>query len=63
MTIHRILVVALAVFFECHSPQEVMSDELRRLSGMVNDFRSSLKVGYFKDFLWQRLKDDTEAPD
>jgi len=41
----------------------VMSDELRRLSGMVNDFRSSLKVGYFKDFLWQRLKDDTEAPD
>ena len=63
MAIHRILVVALAVFFECHSPQEVMSDELRGLSGMVNDFRSSLKVGYFKDFLWQRLKDDTEAPD
>ena len=26
-----------------------MSGELPRLSGMVNDFRSSLKVGYVKD--------------
>jgi uncharacterized membrane protein YgcG len=49
MTIPRILVVALAVFFECHSAQEVMSGELPRLSGMVNDFRSSLKVGYVQD--------------
>jgi uncharacterized membrane protein YgcG len=49
MTIPRILVVALAVFFECHSAQEVMSGELPRLSSMVNDFRSSLKVGYVQD--------------
>jgi uncharacterized membrane protein YgcG len=49
MTIPRILVVALAAFFECHTPQEVMSGELPLLSGMVNDFRSSLKVGYVKD--------------
>jgi hypothetical protein len=49
MTILRILVVELAVFFECHSAQEVMSGELPRLSGMVNDFRSSLKVGYVQD--------------
>jgi uncharacterized membrane protein YgcG len=49
MTIPRILVLALAVFFECCAPQEVMSDRLPRLSGMVSDFRSSLKVGYVKD--------------
>jgi uncharacterized membrane protein YgcG len=49
MAIPRILVVALAVFFECLTPQEAPSGELPRLSGMVNDFPSSLQVPYVKD--------------
>jgi TPM domain len=49
MTISRMLVVALAVFFECHAPQEATPVELPRLSGMVNDFPSFLKVSYVED--------------
>jgi len=44
-----ILVVALAVFFACYTPQEAPASELRRLSGMVNDFQSFLQLAYVKD--------------
>src|SRR5207247_2550648 len=47
--ISRIVVIALAVFFDCYSPHEASSVELPRLSGMVNDFSSSLQVAYVKD--------------
>src|SRR5437867_3189808 len=49
MTIRRILVLTMAVFFECHMPREAKSGELPRLSGMVNDFPASLKVAYAKE--------------
>ena len=55
MTIPRILVVVLAMFLQCHAPREATSRQLPRLSGMVNDFPSSLKVSYVED-LEVRLK-------
>jgi uncharacterized membrane protein YgcG len=40
----RLLTVALALFVKRYAPQRSLSGELPRLSGMVNDFTSSLKA-------------------
>jgi hypothetical protein len=48
-TIRRILVIAIAVFLDCHNPYQVSSIELPRLSGLVNDFSSFLKSTYVEE--------------
>ena len=47
MTIPRILVVALAVFFECYAPQEAMSGAV--LSFIVGALVGGLKPFWFTD--------------